>query len=306
MQKDLMRELAATGLEARAVSISHLDDLQHEYATLKKDGILGEAIKGYINGFRMDQNAHPAMRTILVVASAARIGQAVFNGQGGRLVTFIPPTYMEFGSEPKKMESQINQILHPFGHSASLADLPAKLLAARSGLAKYGRNNVCYVKGLGSFVLLTTFVTDMPCEQDDWQPASRMALCASCTACVDNCPTGAIWIDRAVISADRCITLYNEANSSIPFPAWIGPTSHNSLIGCMRCQSVCPVNRDALGRLAEPVEFDRQESDWIRSGKPMLELPESTLAKAKALNMDHYYEPLARNLQALSMASACT
>ncbi len=299
MQKDLVRDLAAAGLESRAVSISHLDDLQYEYVTLKKDGIMSEAINGYISGFGMDLNAHPGMRTILVVASAARIGQAIFNGQDGRLVTLIPPTYLEFGHEPKRMESQINQLLHPFGHSASLADLPAKLLAARSGLAKYGRNNVCYVKGFGSFVLLTTFVTDMPCEQDDWQPASRMARCASCTACVDNCPTGAILIDRAVINAGRCITLHNEAKSSIPFPAWIDPTSHNSLIGCLRCQSVCPVNRDALGRLAEPVEFDSQESEWIRTGKPVGTLPESTLAKVKALNMNNYYEPLSRNLQAL-------
>jgi epoxyqueuosine reductase len=36
----------------------------------------------------------------------------------------------------------------------ALSLLPLKSLAVRSGLAAYGRNNVCYVPGMGSFLEL--------------------------------------------------------------------------------------------------------------------------------------------------------
>jgi epoxyqueuosine reductase len=37
-----------------------------------------------------------------------------------------------------------------------------KRLAVRSGLARYGRNNVTYVEGMGSFLELSASLTDMP------------------------------------------------------------------------------------------------------------------------------------------------
>lgn len=302
--QSIMNEISEAGLRVQSVSIAHLRELMDELARLRGEGAIGDGVQGYLNGFQFEQAAADGMETILVAAMPARVGQAIFNGKSGRLTALIPPTYMEYTDEPKAMQAKLNGFLGRHGYSAKEVYLPAKLLAARCGLAEYGRNNVCYVKGLGSFALLATYVTDMPCRPDAWQPPQRMELCNRCTACMGNCPTGAIQPDRPMIDGDRCLTLHNEAPSSVPFPAWIDPSAHNSLIGCMRCQSVCPANRDSLSWLAAPVEFDEAETAWLLEGTPLGNLPATALAKMRLLNMDQYYDPMCRNIQALYAAGS--
>ena len=41
-----------------------------------------------------------------------------------------------------------------------------KLAAVRSGLAQYGRNNICYVEGMGSFFSFHAYLTDRVFEED--------------------------------------------------------------------------------------------------------------------------------------------
>jgi len=40
----------------------------------------------------------------------------------------------------------------------------------------------------------------------------------------------------------RCLTWNNE--HAADFPGWLLPEWHHTLIGCLKCQSVCPANRD--------------------------------------------------------------
>ncbi len=307
MHQSIQKEFAQAGLRVGVIAASHLQELQSELDTLRQDGFLGTGVQRSIDRFKLNEALVRTEQTVLILATPAAIGQAVFHLNGTRLTTLIPPTYIEMGSVPAMMEKRMNQILQKYNyHAKHERCLPAKMLAAYGGLAEYGRNNVCYVEGLGSFALLTTYLTDMPCTQDDWQKPRRMDSCISCTACTGNCPTGAIQKGRSVIDGERCLTMHNEAPSSVPFPSWISPSAHHCLVGCMRCQTACPINRDALSFLAPPVAFDERETALLINGEAADTLPASTRNKMAQINMDLYYDALARNLQALSMASACT
>ena len=97
----------------------------------------------------------------------APIGSVVLNYKARKLTATIPPTYMDFGRVPATIESTLNSILGKYGYSAVWGNqLPEKLLAVRSGLARYGRNNISYVKGLGSFAFLSSYYSDMPCAEE--------------------------------------------------------------------------------------------------------------------------------------------
>ena len=93
--------------------------------------------------------------------------------------------------------------------------------------------------------------------------------------------------------------MHNEEGSTVPFPGWISPAAHNSIIGCMLCQTACPMNSAQLDFTVEPVEFNEKETELLLEGKPLNELPEEMRKKVESVNMNRYYEPMARNIKAL-------
>lgn len=97
--------------------------------------------------------------------------------------------------------------------------LPLKRLAVQSGLAMYGRNNLTYISGMGSYYSLVAFVTDIPCTNHTWREAPVTApLCETCDICITNCPTGAISKDRFIVDSSKCKV-------------------------CSKCRSRCPMNK---------------------------------------------------------------
>jgi len=92
--------------------------------------------------------------------------------------------------------------------------LPLKILAVRSELASYGKNNISYIPGMGSFYRLIAFYSDFPCQEDIWLEPQMMKHCHNCSACLDNCPTGAITSGGFLLHAERCITFHNERKLS--------------------------------------------------------------------------------------------
>jgi len=131
-----------------------------------------------------------------------------------------------------------------------------KLLAVMSGLGKYGRNNLCYVDGIGSHCNFCAYYTDIPCEVSALEPA-MMDDCGSCRLCVGNCPTGALG-GALPIGISRCLTMLNEFDE--PMPDWLSPNVHHSVVGCLRCQEVCPVNITAKTSKKEPLELSEEET----------------------------------------------
>ena len=195
------------------------------------------------------------------------------------------------------MTSIIENILSDKNLRVKKINLPCKLIASRSGLAQYGKNNICYINNESSFYWMGVYISDMPCEKDSWQESKVMDICTKCNLCTKNCPTGAIANDRFLIHASKCITLHNESEKD--FPIWVNKKNHNSIIGCMRCQIVCPINRNQIKDIEDLCEFDEKETRMILAKAPLSEFLDVTYKKLELINFIEYYDLLARNLDVL-------
>jgi epoxyqueuosine reductase len=199
-----------------------------------------------------------------------------------------------------RIENYLKALLNPRGyHVLHAPKLPHKLIAVRSGLGLYGRNNICFVDGMGSFLNLAPYFSDVPCEDNTWQEIRQMDLCHTCRACMQNCPTAAIMPTRFLIDNERCLTYFNEAGGEWNFPDWIDPSSHHALYGCLRCQTACPVDAQYVKTVAEPFEFSEAETTLLMERKSFELFPDELKQKVLALGMVEYLGAIPRNLQAL-------
>ena len=194
MGVELFSQLEERGYKGRIVSIQHLGDLQEEMEGHHRQGLFDEEFyQTWITGFAFSPpDSLPGARSLIVVAIPQPQIRVVFTWNGEPLPLIIPPTYVAYGEKNKQVEDLLVGILSPAGYRVALATLPIKLLAVRSGLGAYGKNNICYVPGMGSFHQLAAFYSDLPCQEDHWQELQMMERCQNCSACLRNCPTGAI------------------------------------------------------------------------------------------------------------------
>ena len=125
-----------------------------------------------------------------------------------------------------------------------------------------------------------------------------MELCRNCRLCQQACPTGAISDARFLIDAGRCLTYFNEREEE--FPDWVKPEWHNAVIGCMRCQEICPLNRKLLNTARDfPASFTEKETLAIVQKTPFQELSEETQLKLNELCLGEDYAVVARNIARL-------
>ncbi|MFX1353970.1 MAG: 4Fe-4S double cluster binding domain-containing protein, partial [Promethearchaeota archaeon] len=175
------------------------------------------------------------------------------------------------------------EIIKELGYKIQYTNkLHMKLLAVRSGLGKYGRNNICYVDDWGSMINLFAYFTDFQFEEDNWTEMKMMEQCENCTICVNNCPTNAIPVpndDNFVINAGKCISVYNEIQGVIP--DWIPSQAHNALIGCMKCQKPCPSNHKSIEITEKLEDITEEETKTILKGKTNEKIVKSLSEKLK-------------------------
>jgi epoxyqueuosine reductase len=209
----------------------------------------------------------------------------------------LPPTYVSYSSRSESVQLAVRLWLENAGHGAATSNLPLKTLAVRSGLADQGRNNLCYVPGMGSFLELVALFSTLPCRADPWREPRMLTRCAHCDACLARCPSGAIDEDRFLLRAERCLTLHNESTNA--FPDWIGPSWHHCLVGCMRCQDQCPENRGVSRWVQDRAEFSEAETAALLDGRVTDGLPASLTAKLRDLELNYDGTLLGRNLAAL-------
>jgi epoxyqueuosine reductase len=298
MREELFSQLEERGYKGRIVSIHHLGDLQEEIEGHYRQGFFDEEFhQEWITRFAFrPPDSLPGARSLIVVAVPQAQTRVVFTWNGETLPLMIPPTYVGYRETKKQVEHLIAEIVGPAGYRVTAAVLPEKLLAVRSGLGAYGKNNICYVAGMGSFHQLVAICADLPCQEDNWQESRMMESCQNCTACLRNCPTAAITSERFLLHAERCITFHNERAGDFPFPGWLDPSWHNCLVGCLDCQRICPENKDFLEWVEEGAEFSQEETALILEGVPSDQLPAATVRKLEQLDLIEFLDSLPRNL----------
>ena len=286
------------GLKARIVSIRHLPELQAEVQSRYAQGQLAEEFyQERMDFYRFrPPDDFPSPRCLIVVAVPRPQTPVSFTHDGKSLTLILPPTYSGFSEVIHDIGDCLNSILRGIGYRAVKAVLPLKLLAVRSGLAEYGRNNIGYTPGMGSFFQLVGYYSDLPCLEDSWQEPRMMERCKNCRACQKACPTDAISPDRFLLHAERCLVFHNERPQVHPFPAWIDPAAHNCLMACMLCQRICPVDKPFMDWFKDSQDFSAKETALLLQGTPRHELPEKTAKKLEALGLIDDVDKFPRNL----------
>jgi len=154
--------------------------------------------------------------------------------------------------------------------------IPLRPAAARAGVATYGRNTFAYTAKAGSFVCLEAFVVDAELACD--APTVRLKCPPDCRACLDACPTGALY-EPLAMNPRRCITFNTcfardgfgpGVSDSIPHD--IREVMGTRVHGCDACQEACPRNK---ARLAAKMPED-----------PFLTRHAREFSLTKMLNMD--------------------
>lgn len=291
-------QLEASGYRGRIIPIRYRFDLQRELVSNYTDQLLDEVFYQerltHLN-YEIPEALSDA-RSIIITAVPQPQQKVEFIFNNRTVSVIVPPTY-DSGTDDK-IQDLLSAILQPEGFSLHPAVLPLKLLAVYSGLAEYGRNNIVYVDGMGSFHRLQAFFSDLPVTEENWFELKSLKKCAKCTACIDQCPTKAILADRFLIRAERCLTFHNERFGD--FPDWIEASWHNCLIGCMHCQIICPENKRFRNWFTRPEVFNEEESQTMLSGVNYSHLSEENLVKLRQFGFwDDDVKLLPRNLKAL-------
>ena len=301
MTVEVVRELREQGYEGRIVSIEDLAELQEEFEERHRQDLIDEAVyQRYMTGFTFHPpESLPDARSLVVVAVPQPQFQVTFAWHGEATQLIAPPHYLCAEQSRSQVRDLLAQALEPARYRLAEAVLPKKLLAVRSGLATYGKNNISYVPRMGSFYRLAAFYSDLPCQEDNWRQSQMMEACQNCSACMRRCPTGAITSERFLLHAERCITFHNEKDSSVPFPEWLDPSWHNWLVGCLHCQLVCPQNRDVLQWVEKGPEFSQEETALLLRGVELDHLPAGMAKKLEQFDMFEFFEVWARNLRLL-------
>jgi epoxyqueuosine reductase len=297
LSANLMKAIGQEGYQGKLVSAERLYDLKNDIDAPHRQGLFDEEFfTEELSKFDFNSlESLPEAKSLIVVAAPQPQVRVTFKTAAKDMPCIIPPTYSY--ATDRKIETLLRWQLEPAGYQVKKAVLPWKLLAVHSGLAQYGKNNITYIAGLGSFYRLVAFVSDFLCAEDSWGEPQILSDCSECEACTKACPSGAIGSDRFLLHAERCITFHNERQGE--FPRWLSPAWHNCLVGCMVCQKVCPANKPFRKEVVESTVFSETETAAVLQGNSRNLFPPGAVQKLEGLDMIEYANVLGRNLDAL-------
>ncbi len=289
----------------KVLSVKHLDELQTDFNTLDSTSKISHnaVFRSYIKTMIHDiPESFPDAVSVVVMAIFTPLMVVDFHYKGDKHEVLLPHYYDIGVTEEQLQNTVLNRIIGKPGYHAENAKMHVllKRLAVRSGLGKYGRNNLCYVDSMGSLVKLFAYFTDFQFEEDDWMEVRMMDSCTSCTTCMSQCPTGAISGEDFVVNIERCIPLYNEIQGQ--FPVWLSSSSHNALMGCLHCQLSCPANSQVISNVQRLCAISEEETEKILQGKPDENLLHSLSSKLRMFPPEaapYYFPVIRRNLQVL-------
>lgn len=201
--------------------------------------------------------AWPPARSVLVAAWPYALPERAAAGHAGARVARYAESE-DYHDWVKQRLATLAQRLHAWAPEVETriyvdtGPLLERALARRAGLGWIGRNTLLLVPGVGSYVVLGFLLLSIELPPD--APYTHDG-CATCTQCLEACPTGALlgrdatgapWMD-----ARRCIAYWTIEHRG-PLPPAIRPLLGTWVFGCDVCQEVCPPNRKPRRRVALP------------------------------------------------------
>ncbi|MCG8482489.1 MAG: hypothetical protein MJA31_04200 [Clostridia bacterium] len=294
----LKKNMEQEGYKFRVFNIHHITEVKEEIENLNKNDIVDKSVyQEYLMNFEYDLDHHyKDAESIIMIAMPHYPSKMKFVYEHKEMTVVLPPQYA-YPVLEEKVFNLVNETLVESNYYIKPVNLPLKYLAAMSGLCKLGRNNLCYSDNAGSFIRLTGFVTNLETDKDQWPGISILNTCKKCSLCLNHCPTGAIDKMKSLIHAQNCLTHFNENTSEIP--QWVEGKWHNAIVGCMKCQEVCPHNKKYLELIDYNIEFDEAETEKVLQKVDYSSLDMKTQKKIHQLGLIEYYDVLPRNLTLL-------
>ncbi len=245
MDKRLRQWASEKGYRIAFGGIAALAEAERDLNSRRAAGELDAAFdRSQLASFQFDSTDMAAAPTGIVLMAMPRPAhRLVFKLPIGTVETLLPPTYLRYSLISEELRREVIAAIPEWQGHLGILTAPLKAIASRLGLVQYGRNNVTYIAGLGSYYQLAGYATDVELHLDkDWQPQSPQLLkeCAKCKICRAICPTGAITEDRMLLHAERCLTLATEQAGALS--AKLPTKRYRCLFGCLECQRACPVN----------------------------------------------------------------
>ncbi|RNC85290.1 MAG: tRNA epoxyqueuosine(34) reductase QueG [Balneola sp.] len=151
-----------------------------------------------------------------------------------------------------------------FVDSAPILD---KAWAVKAGLGWVGKNSNVLNKKLGSYFFIAELIIDQELVYD----SPTTDHCGTCTACIEACPTDAIY-EPYKVDGTKCIsylTIEHKGDIDEEYHSDI----ENWIFGCDICQDVCPWNSKA--RLTQLLDFYPREKVINKNLKEWLLTSES-------------------------------
>ena len=139
-----------------------------------------------------------------------------------------------------------------------------KYWAKMAGLGWTGKHSNLVSREFGSWLLLGSLVIN--CEIDSYD-SPGLDHCGQCHACLDSCPTGALFAPYQ-LDATRCISYWTIESKADEIPPPIATKLDQWIFGCDICLSVCPFNKFQKPRLNGAFQR-RDEISQLESGQAM-------------------------------------
>lgn len=252
-------------------NISHLTDSYSDFNQQSASGEFNDIQKRIFQSWgSFHQLKDSEMKNIILIAvsTSGKTRKIIFDCDGTKISTLLPPwySYNEEDQCIQAIETELSTVLKKYDYTIKKLVGPYKYLSAKLGLGKYGRNNLIYIEGLGSYVRIAGFVTNAELIPHSYpeQKINNLILekCEKCGICKKQCPTQAIGENKFLLHVDRCLSYHSELlNAGSDFDRY---AEQDCLVGCLRCQETCPYNNDfiAIGDTSY-VTMNQEETKYI-------------------------------------------
>ncbi len=291
-----LKKVLVNGEIARLIPIDRLKNIKKEIDRFKQYEELNNFQDWIINDlYRFEvPNIGFSAKSIILIAIPHPFYAKVEFTYNGRKTNALSLVMSDF----ETTESRLKKFLLSENYEIVEAPyIPLKRLAVQSGLAIYGRNNICYIDSMGSNFSFIAYYSDIPCDDKVWREITTAHTCLNCRACLNNCPTGAIQKNRFLIDNEKCLSYLNESKE--PFPEWLPKSVHHCVYDCLKCQIICPMNKAQRKKVVGPIKFSESETRSLLSGIIFNKITDSFKDKVKYLGFHQWPGGIARNIKVL-------